>query len=338
MNATASRLRVEPPMSNGTPLAAAPPALSSGYAPGVAWLRCLWSRPHGKRLALAGLGLTAAAIAWVALTGSGQHAKRVQPSLANQPIAANGVVEGASRERPLASEVAGTLKQIHVQLNQDVPAGALLFELANDSQQAQVALAEAELAAAQAQLDQAEADLIRAQQMLRGSAVAKHEYDQFFYRAKTTRAKKQEAEARLLVARAELAKSQVRAPVAGRVLQIHKEAGVQVGPTNLGSAGQPVLRLADVSRRRVRTFVEELDVGRVQVGQQASATADGFPDREYLGRVVEIAGRMGKDAPESDAPGEYKDVYYREVVIELTAGQELPINLRVQVRIAAHEP
>lgn len=334
MNATAPRFRVEPPVLNGTPAAATAPAIHSGYARGLAWLRCPWSQPRRKLLALAGLGLTAAGIAWFALAGSGQHAARVKPVLANQPIAANGVVEGASRERPLAPEVGGTLKQIHVQVNQDVPAGALLFELANDSQQAQVALAEAELAAAQAQLDQAEAELIRAQQMFRGSAVAKHEYDQFFYRAKTTRAKKQEAEARLLVARAELAKTQVRAPVAGRVLQIHKEAGVQVGPTNLGSAGQPVLRLADVSRRRVRTFVEELDVGRVQVGQSASATADGFPDREYLGRVVEIAGRMGKDAPESDAPGEYKDVYYREVVIELDGAQELPLNLRMQVRIA----
>lgn len=334
MNATAPRFRVEPPALNGTPAAASAPVIQSEYARGLAWLRGLWSRPRAKRVALAALGLAAAGIAWLALSESGQHAARVKPVLANQPIAANGVVEGASRERPLAPEVAGTLKQVHVQVNQDVPAGALLFELANDSQQAQVALAEAELAAAQAQLDQAEADLIRAQQMFRGNAVAKHEYDQFFYRAKTTRAKKQEAEARLLVARAELAKTQVRAPVAGRVLQIHKEAGVQVGPTNHGSAGQPVLRLADVSRRRVRTFVEELDVGRVQLGQLASATADGFPDRVYAGRVVEIAGRMGKDAPESDAPGEYKDVYYREVVIELDGARELPLNLRMQVRIA----
>jgi multidrug resistance efflux pump len=335
MNATASRFRIEPPVLNGT-LTTTSPALPSRIARRLAWLRCLWIRPYAKRVALAALGLAAASTAWFTLSGSGEHSARVKPLLANQPIAANGVVEGASRERPLAPEVAGTLKQIHVQVNQDVPAGALLFELANDSQQAQVALAEAELAAAQAQLDQAEADLIRAQQMLRGSAVAKHEYDQFFYRAKTTRAKKQEAEARLLVARAELAKTQVRAPVAGRVLQIHKEPGVQVGPTNLGSAGQPVLRLADVSRRRVRAFVEELDVGRVQLGQQASAAADGFPDREYLGQVVEIAGRMGKDAPESDAPGEYKDVYYREVVIELDGARELPLNLRMQVRIAVH--
>jgi hypothetical protein len=32
-----------------------------------------------------------------------------------------------------------------------------------------------------------------------------------------------------------------------------------------------------------------------------------------------------------------KDVYYREVLIDLAGGAELPLNLRVQVRIEAGE-
>jgi hypothetical protein len=47
---------------------------------------------------------------------------------------------------------------------------------------------------------------------------------------------------------------------------------------------------------------------------------------------------MGKRAPQSDAPGEYKDVYYREVLIDLDAGVELPTNLLVRVRIATDVP
>jgi hypothetical protein len=42
---------------------------------------------------------------------------------------------------------------------------------------------------------------------------------------------------------------------------------------------------------------------------------------------------MDREAPRSDAPGEYQDVYHRPVVIDLDAGLELPLNLRVQVRI-----
>jgi hypothetical protein len=42
---------------------------------------------------------------------------------------------------------------------------------------------------------------------------------------------------------------------------------------------------------------------------------------------------MGKRAPQSDAPGEYKDVYFREVLIALDRADTLPTNLRVHVRI-----
>jgi hypothetical protein len=44
---------------------------------------------------------------------------------------------------------------------------------------------------------------------------------------------------------------------------------------------------------------------------------------------------MGQRGPLSDAPGEYKDVYYREALIDLDAGEELPIDFRVQVMIRA---
>ena len=288
-------------------------------------------RPRWLLLAVAGAGLATLVIGWAVVGGS--HVARPVGVRENYQVAANGVVEGASRERPLAAEVVGTLKAVHVQVNQEVPVGALLFELQNDSQQAHVALAEAELAAAQAQLQHADSDLKRARDS--GRSISPQDYDANVYRRATSLAKVAEAAARRRLARAELAKTQVRAPVAGRVLQIHKEAGSPVGPLGRGGTGEPVLRLADVSQRRVRAFVEELDAGRVRVGQSAVATADGFPGQEYVGRVVELARRMGKDAPESDAPGEYKDIYYREVVIELDGGHELPLNLRVQVKIAS---
>jgi multidrug resistance efflux pump len=97
-----------------------------------------------------------------------------------------------------------------------------------------------------------------------------------------------------------------------------------------------VLLLADLSRRRVRAFVEELDVAKVRVGQKARVTADGLAGQEFAGTVAVVLPRMGKRAPQSDAPGEYKDVYFREVLIELDHAQKLPTNLRVHVRI--HTP
>ena len=148
------------------------------------------------------------------------------------------------------------------------------------------------------------------------------------------RAEVQVAEAKLHVAEADLAKTRIVAPAAGRVLQVFVEPGEVISPT----MPQPVLILADLTRHRVRGFVEELDVDRVHVGQSAAVTADGLPGKTFAGTVAVVVPRMGKRAPQSNAPNELKDLYYREVLIDLDAGEELPTNLRVQVRIQAKRP
>jgi multidrug resistance efflux pump len=138
------------------------------------------------------------------------------------------------------------------------------------------------------------------------------------------------AEARLRLAEAELAKTRLLAPTAGRVLQRYAEPGEMAGP----ASAQPVLLLADLTRRRVRAFVEELDAVRVRPGQKAVITADGLPGRELKGTVALALPRMGRRAPQSDAPGEYKDLYFREVLVDLDQAEDLPLSLRVQVLIS----
>jgi multidrug resistance efflux pump len=137
------------------------------------------------------------------------------------------------------------------------------------------------------------------------------------------------AEARLRLAEAELAKTRLLAPTAGRILRVYCEPGEVAGP----STTQPVLLLADLSMRRVRTFIEELDAARVKVGQRAVVTSDGLPGKQFAGTVSLTFPRMGRRGLQTDAASEYKDIYFREALIDLDAGEELPLNLRVQARI-----
>jgi HlyD family secretion protein len=136
------------------------------------------------------------------------------------------------------------------------------------------------------------------------------------------------AEARLRLAQEELNKTRVVAPFSGRVLQVYVEAGEMANPTS----AQPLLLLADLSKRRVRAFVEELDAARVQLGQNVRITADGLPGKEFSGKVGVVLPRMGKRSLQSDAAGEYKDLYFRETLIDLDTHDDVPLNLRVQVR------
>jgi HlyD family secretion protein len=137
------------------------------------------------------------------------------------------------------------------------------------------------------------------------------------------------AESKLRLAQAELAKTILQAPTDGRILRVFAEPGEVAGPTT----AEPVLLMADLSHIRVRAFVEELDASKVRPGQTATVTADGLPGKHFPGKVVHVAPRMGRRAPQTDAPGEYKDLYYREVLIEPEGAEQLPLNFRVLARI-----
>jgi multidrug resistance efflux pump len=299
-------------------------------------------------------------------------------------VSANGVVEGAHPEVNLRPEVTGILTTLHVHADDVVSQGQLLAELSNETQKAQVALAQAELGVAEQHLKKleagervqviakaraevkskeealrlADADWVRAQRSSQGISagdldglrtkvnmaqtalsIARSDLSQLEEGSRqedigAARAERDVARAKLQVAQADLAKTRLTAPTAGRVLQVFAEPGELIAP----AMSQPVLILADLSRHRVRAFVEELDVDRVRVGQSAIVTADGLPGRSFAGKVAVVVPRMGKRSAQSDAPNELKDMYYREVLIDLVAGDELPTNLRVQVRVQTRLP
>ncbi|MGE3806998.1 MAG: efflux RND transporter periplasmic adaptor subunit, partial [Gemmataceae bacterium] len=234
--------------------------------------------------------------------GCGQPAapRHEGDQISSEVVAANGVIEGARREVELRPEVGGMLTRLHVRENQPVQAGALLFEVGNEAQSAQVELARAELEAARVDAEQAESDWRRSTRLVARSAMSMESYENDKFRRARCEARLTEARARLKLAEAELSKTRVVAPFAGQVLQVFVESGASVGP----SSPRPVLRLADLSRRRVRAFIEELDMARVQPGQRAIITVDGMPGREFPGTAAERASRMGKTSVSGDSPDE----------------------------------
>jgi HlyD family secretion protein len=93
-----------------------------------------------------------------------------------------------------------------------------------------------------------------------------------------------QAEAALETARVALERCEVRAPFAGTVGAVDVREGELVTP------GQPLITLGDLSTLRVETTdLDEIDVARVAVGQQATLTFDALPEQVFTGRVTRIS-------------------------------------------------
>jgi ABC exporter DevB family membrane fusion protein len=133
------------------------------------------------------------------------------------------------------------------------------------------------------------------------------------------------ARARLAEARAFLEKSYIRAPINGVILRKLRHDGESVS-TQFDS---PVITMADDSILRVRLDVDEIDVSKLQVGQRAYVTAEAYGAHKFWGRVIRVGRILGKKNIRTDEPSEHVDTKILETLVELDAGQALPLGLRV---------
>jgi len=134
----------------------------------------------------------------------------------------------------------------------------------------------------------------------------------------------------LALARVNLEKMKVRAPIDGTVLQININPGELAAP----SAQQPLLLIANLSTLSVRAELDERDVADIRVGQTASVRADAFPGREFEATVASVAPLVAPARLGSRGPGNRNDVDAVEVVVDLAQPGPLTAGMRVDVYFA----
>jgi len=93
-------------------------------------------------------------------------------------------------------------------------------------------------------------------------------------------------EAALYQAEVDLENTFIRSPVDGVVI----ERAVDIGQTVAATFQAPKLFVIaqDLRQMQVETDVDEADIGRVHVGQEAIFTVDAFAGREFHGRVLQV--------------------------------------------------
>ena len=135
-------------------------------------------------------------------------------------------------------------------------------------------------------LRQAECDIDRAGAVLAASREAwEHAKASLEEDSKQATAEIERAEAALADANAQLSYATITAPMEGVIASVATQEGETVAA---GLNAPTFVTIIDLGRLQVDTLVDEVDIGKVRVGQEAAFTVDTFPDREFKGRVTAI--------------------------------------------------
>jgi HlyD family secretion protein len=214
-------------------------------------------------------------------------------------VTATGTLEPVNQVE-VGTEISGTIAAVRADYNDEVHAGEELARLDTDQLDARLRQSEALLALARARVLEARATvtetanrLRRTRDLLRKKMSSQEDLDTATAAHERATAQLAVAEAQVAQAEAELddvrrtrEKALIRAPIDGIVL----ERKVEPGQTVAASLQTPVLfTLAeDLAQMELHVDVDEADVGRVAVGQDAEFSVDAYPDRRFPARIEQV--------------------------------------------------
>ena len=171
----------------------------------------------------------------------------------------------------------------------------VIAQSALDTAQANYDSAVAQREATRAQVEQAKAQIESAQAQVETAKA----------QVESAKAQIEQAKASLKVSETNLRYTTIRSPVNGTVIS----RNVDVGQTVAASLQAPTLFTIakDLTEMQVDTNVSEADVGRIEVGQEATFTVDAYPERTFRGKVSEVR----------NAPTTVQNVVTYDVVIQV---------------------
>ena len=266
-----------------------------------------------KPLIVIGVLAVLALVIWVSLRDSGPRGTEVEVQAAelrtvSSRVKATGEITPEKRV-DISAKVVGEIINLPVVEGQEVGSSQLLLEIERDlyeaaRNQARAAVRQAEVSVRrqEVQLADARRNMRRTKELIADGLVSQEALDAAQLGLDTAMV---EVEAqqhaveqyRSALQRAEddLARTTIRSPMDGTVIQLNAEQGETVVPGSTNLPGSVIMTVADMSVLLAEVEVSEVDVVNVALGQEAEVKVDALGTEPQKGRVVEIATSGRRD-------------------------------------------
>ncbi|MDP3481413.1 MAG: efflux RND transporter periplasmic adaptor subunit [Desulfoprunum sp.] len=269
-------------------------------------------------------------------------------------VLATGAIE-AKNLVSVGAQVSGQINALKVALGDTVRAGQLVAEIDSLPQQNTLRTKTAALAAVRAQqeakaasLHQAELAFKRQQEMLRGEAGSRADYETAEAQLKVIRAEitaldAQIEQAKIAVdtAQLDLNYTRITSPIDGVVVAIVTKEGQTV---NANQSAPTIIKVARLDMVTIKVEISEADVVRVKPGQRVYFTILGEPDKRYHTSLLAIepapeaiASESSNASSSSSSSSASTAIYYMGILDVPNPGGKLRISMTTQVNIVLAE-
>jgi len=201
-------------------------------------------------------------------------------------VLATGIIKPmVGAEVKVGSRISGVVKKLRANIGDYVKAGQVIAEIDDAELQAKLNQNLAAVNKAKADFDYAKLNMERQKSLLGQNYISQQTYDLSENAFKIAEAQLKQAEANAEVAKVQLSYTLIYALTSGVIASV----STQEGETVMASLSAPTfVNIIDLTRLEVQVYVDETDIGKIQIGQEASFTVDTYSDTDFKGKVIAI--------------------------------------------------
>ena len=203
-------------------------------------------------------------------------------------VEASGTVEAISSIE-IKSKASGQVLFLGAEIGDFVEKGIVLARIDQRTPTNTLAQANADLEVAKVRLSNAKNQFNRSKRLHDEGNISDKAFEDVQEASSSAQAQLVRAEVFLENARIALDDTSVRSPIAGTVISRLAEVGqVITSPTSAVGGGTLLMEMADLNKVRVRALIDEIDIGKISIGQEATLKVSAYRDKRFTGVVSKI--------------------------------------------------
>lgn len=189
----------------------------------------------------------------------------------------------------IKSEVSGRISKIYYQEGDFVKKGENLVELDKSLLLPKRDQTLSSLEQTKIKMENEKKNLERFENLFQKGLVAQKEVDDLRVAYQVSQLNYEGAKSNLESIEEDLKKTEIYSPISGVVISAEKKEGEAISGTNSAAQATTIMTVADLNQMVVEVKINEVDIGKLKLGQKAKIVLDAFPEKEFNGEVISIA-------------------------------------------------